>query len=196
MKRFLSITLALTMSMTMLTACAQKPAESQPASSAAETSSAASKPVTITHWYWADNSDYSAKMQEMVKDFNATNKSNITVVAQEYPWDGGAYSENLFTAAMGGGGPDTAAWKLTSTPLFTSNKLLANLDNYIANWKDKDDIDPSLYNTMKQAGGSDSIYVMPWNTQVLYVYYRPSMFKAAGVSVPKTYDEFLEACKS
>ncbi|HHV31341.1 MAG TPA: sugar ABC transporter substrate-binding protein [Clostridiales bacterium] len=195
MKRFLSITLALTMSMTMLTACAQKPAESQPASSAAETSSAASKPVTITHWYWADNSDYSAKMQEMVKDFNATNKSNITVVAQEYPWDGGAYSENLFTAAMGGGGPDTAAWKLTSTPLFTSNKLLANLDNYIANWKDKDDIDPSLYNTMKQAGGSDSIYVMPWNTQVLYVYYRPSMFKAAGVSVPKTYDEFLEACK-
>ena len=34
---------------------------------------------------------------------------------------------------------------------------------------------------------------MPWNTQVLYVYYRPSMFKAAGISVPKTYDEFLGA---
>jgi multiple sugar transport system substrate-binding protein len=96
---------------------------------------------------------------------------------------------------MGGGGPDTAAWKLTSTPLFTANKLLANLDSYIANWKDKDDIDQSLYNTMKQASGTNSVYVMPWNTQVLYVYYRPSMFKAAGVTVPKTYQEFLDACK-
>lgn len=46
---------------------------------------------------------------------------------------------------------------------------------------------------MKQAGGSDSIYVMPWNIQVLYVYYRPSIFEAAGVEVPKTYEEFLTA---
>jgi multiple sugar transport system substrate-binding protein len=89
----------------------------------------------------------------------------------------------------------SAAWKLTSTPLFTANKLLANLDSYIDKWSGKDDIDQSMYNIMKQASGTNSVYVMPWNTQVLYVYYRPSMFKAAGVSVPKTYDEFLEACK-
>ena len=48
---------------------------------------------------------------------------------------------------------------------------------------------------MKQAGGKDEMYVMPWNIQVLYVYYRPSIFKQAGVEVPKTYEEFLEAIK-
>ncbi len=151
--------------------------------------------ATIKHWYWADNSDYSAKMQEIVQKFNETNKSNITVVAEEYPWDGGGYSNTLFSAAMGGGGPDTASWKLTSTPLFTANNLLANLDDFIANWADKDDIDSNLYDIMKRASGTDSIYVMPWNTQILCVYYRPSMFEEVGIKVPTTYEEFLTACE-
>lgn len=157
--------------------------------------SAADKPVTVTHWYWADNSKYSATMQQMAADFNATNGKNITVVAQEYPWDGGAYSETLFRAVMGGGGPDTSSFKLTSTPLFSANGLLANLDGYLAGWKDKDQIEASLYKTMSDASRTKSVYVMPWNTQVLYVYYRPSMFKKVGISVPKTYAEFLEACR-
>jgi len=149
----------------------------------------------ITHWYWADNPKYSATMQQMAADFNATNGKGITVVAQEYPWDGGAYSETLFRAVMGGGGPDTSSFKLTSTPLFTANNLLVNLDGYLNSWKDKSLIEASLYDTMRQASGTKSVYVMPWNTQVLYVYYRPSLMKKAGIGVPKTYVEFLEAAK-
>ena len=156
--------------------------------------SAADK-VTVTHWYWADSPQYSATMQAMAADFTATNGKGITVVAQEYPWDGGGYSQTLFRAVMGGGGPDTSSFKLTSTPLFSANGLLANLDSYIATWKDKDQIEASLYNTMKGASGTKNVYVMPWNTQVLYLYYRPSMFKKVGISVPKTYAEFLDACK-
>ncbi|HQJ23423.1 MAG TPA: extracellular solute-binding protein, partial [Rectinema sp.] len=156
---------------------------------------AQTKPVTIVHWYWADNPKYSAEMQKIAADFNATNGKGITVVAQEYPWDGGAYSETLFRAVMGGGGPDTSSFKLTSTPLFTANGLLVNLDSYLEKWKDRDKIDPSLYDTMRKASGTKSVYVMPWNTQTLYVYYRPSLLKKAGISVPKTYAEFLEACK-
>jgi len=158
------------------------------------TVSAADK-VTVTHWYWADNPKYSATMQQMAADFNATNGKGITVVAQEYPWDGGAYSQTLFTAVMGGGGPDTSSFKLTSTPLFTANNLLVNLDGYLNSWKDKSLIEASLYDTMRQASGTKSVYVMPWNTQVLYVYYRPSLMKKAGIDVPKTYAEFLEAAK-
>ena len=199
MKKIVGLLLALTLLLTTFAACGKPSNVSSSSSNASAPSvSEASKPseaVTITHWYWADNPKYSETMQAMVKDFNATNGKNITVVAQEYPWDGGKYSENLFTAVQGGGGPDTASWKLTATPLFVANNLLANLDSYIANWKDKDLIEQSLYNTMKQAGGSDKIFVMPWNTQVLYVYYRPSMFKDAKVDVPTTYDQFLEACK-
>ena len=189
MKRILTLTIITALCLLMVAGCKKKDDESSTIGSVTD------KPINITHWYWADNPDYSAKMQDIVKNFNDSNNMNIKVTAQEYPWEGGGYSETLFTAAMGGGGPDTAAWKLTSTPLFKANNLLAALDSYIDKWDDKDDIESNLYDVMRTAGGSDSIYVMPWNTQVLYVYYRPSMFKAANVSVPKTYEEFLEACR-
>ena len=156
---------------------------------------ASAEEVTIKYWFWADNDAYAATMQEMIADFNATNGKGITVVGEQYPWDGGGYSNNLLTAAIGGGGPDVASFKLTATPSFVGNDLLEPLDSYIDAWADKDQIESSLYDVMRSAGGSESIYVMPWNTQVLYVYYRPSMFEAAGVTVPTTYEEFLEACK-
>ena len=82
-----------------------------------------------------------------------------------------------------------------AAPSFVANDLLAPLDEYLNAWEDKDQINENLYNTMRTAGGEDAIYVMPWNTQVLYVYYRPSMFEAAGVSVPQTYEEFLDICE-
>ena len=151
--------------------------------------------ATIKFRYWADNPDYSQLMQDIIAKFNAENGKGITVVGEEAPWDGGAYSENLFNAKMGGGDVDCATWKLTSTPLFVNNDLLADLTPMIDAWDKKDDIDDNIYNIMKEAGGSDNIYVMPWNIQVLYVYYRPSIFEKAGVEVPKTYDEFLEAVK-
>jgi multiple sugar transport system substrate-binding protein len=190
MKKVFAALLSSILVLSSVAGCSGKKSESQPAASGN------SSATTITYWYWADNSNYSSKMKDIVKSFNASNKSNVKVVAQEYPWNGGAYSQTLFTAVMGGGGPDVATFKLTSTPQFTANKLLANLDDYIAKWSNKDDIDQSMYNIMKQASGTDSIYVMPWNTQVLYVYYRPSLFKKAGISAPPTtYDDFLTDCK-
>jgi len=148
----------------------------------------------VKFWFWADNDAYAQTMQEMIADFNATNGKGIKVVGEQYPWDGGAYSNNLLTTALGGGAPDVSTFKLTATPSFVGNNQLANLDELIANWADKDQINENLYNVMKSASGTDSVYVMPWNTQVLYVYYRPSMYEAAGVKVPETYEEFLDNC--
>ena len=156
---------------------------------------ASAEETVINFWYWADNDGYAKTMEEMIADFNATNGKGIKVVGDQQPWDGGAYSQNLLTAVYGEGGPDVATFKLTATPSFVNNNKLAALDEFINNWADKDQINESLYNTMRMAGGKDEIYVMPWNTQVLYVYYRPSMFKEAGVEVPTTYEQFLEACE-
>lgn len=174
MKRFLTILIAALLLCSMASALAEE--------------------TTIKYWFWADNDQYAQTMQDMIADFNATNGKGITVVGEQYPWDGGGFSNNLLTAAIGGGGPDVASFKLTATPSFVGNNLLEPLDKYIEAWDKKDEINESLYNTMRTAGGKDEIYVMPWNTQVLYVYYRPSMFKEVGIEVPKTYEEFLEAC--
>lgn len=150
---------------------------------------------TVRFRYWADTTAYSQLMQDIIKKFNAENGKGITVIGEEAAWDGGAFSENLFNAAMGGGDIDCATWKLTATPLFANNNLLLDLTPYVDKWEKKNDIDANIWNVMKQAGGSNKIYVMPWNIQVLYVYYRPSYFKRAGISVPKTYEEFLDAVR-
>lgn len=151
--------------------------------------------TTLTYWFWADNDKYAATMREMIADFNATNSRGTVIVGEQIPWDGGSYSNTLLQAAIGGGGPDVATFKLTATPSFVNNGLLENLDPFIEKWDKKDEINENMYNVMRGASGTDSVYVMPWNVQVLYVYYRPSMYKEAGIEVPKTYEEFLEACE-
>ena len=189
-KKWIAVLLAATM-VFGATACSSGNEEKK--DSKKEADSGEIEPCTINFKYWADNTEYSQLMQEIIEKFNKENEKGIEVVGEEVPWDGGAYSENLFNACMGGGSPDVATWKLTSTPLFVNNDLLTDLTPYIDKW---DDIPENIYNIMKEAGGSEEeMYVMPWNVQVLYVYYRPSIFEKAGVEVPKTYDEFLEAIK-
>ena len=39
-----------------------------------------------------------------------------------------------FNAAMGGGAPDVATFKLSATPMFTNNNLLADLTPYVDAW--------------------------------------------------------------
>lgn len=192
-KKWIAVLLAATM-VFGATACSSGNEEKK--DSKKEADSGEIEPCTINFKYWADNTEYSQLMQEIIEKFNKENEKGIEVVGEEVPWDGGAYSENLFNACMGGGSPDVVTWKLTSTPLFVNNDLLTDLTPYIDKWEDKDDIPENIYNIMKEAGGSEEeMYVMPWNVQVLYVYYRPSIFEKAGVEVPKTYDEFLEAIK-
>ena len=141
------------------------------------------KPCEIKFQYWADNTEYSALMQNIITKFNAENGKGITVVGEELPWDGGGYSNTLFNEAMGGGAPDVATFKLTATPMFTNNKLLTDLTPFVDQWEDRDDIAENIYKIMKSAGGSENtMYVMPWNIQVLYVYYRPSIFQKAGIA--------------
>lgn len=154
------------------------------------------EPCTLTYWYWADSDALAAKMEEIIADFNATNEYGITVVGEQQNWDGGGYSTTLQTACLGGGGPDVATFKLTATPTFVENDLLYDLTGMVNAWDGSGDISDNLWNTMKYASNTDNIYVMPWNIQVLYVYYRPSYFAAAGVSVPTNYAEFQDAIKT
>ncbi|HIT89516.1 MAG TPA: sugar ABC transporter substrate-binding protein [Candidatus Merdenecus merdavium] len=195
-KRLLSLVLAATM-IFGITGCGTD-SDSGTNSGAEEAQSTDDiSPATIKFQYWADNTDYSSLMQDIIKKFNDENEYGITVEGEETPWDGGGYSNTLFNAAMGGGAPDVATFKLTATPMFVNNNLFTDLTPYIESWDDKDDIPDNIYRVMREAGGSDSsLYLMPWNTQILYVYYRPSIFEEAGITeIPQTYDEFLEAIK-
>lgn len=192
-KRLLAALLTVTMVLGM-TACGSKGGDDAAKDGAADADSGEIEACTINFQYWADNTDYSALMQDIIAKFNEENEYGIEVVGEEIPWDGGGYSNTLFNTAMGGSDVDVATFKLSATPMFVNNNLLADLTPFVDAWEDKADISDNIYDVMKDAGGSDdAMYLMPWNIQVLYVYYRPSIFEQAGVEVPTTYDELLDA---
>ena len=203
MKKVLACLLSLVLALGSLPACnGSAPASSAGANSQAteanpHTTSQQSggQPVNLTFWYWADTSDQSKVMQSVVKTFNETNGKNIHVTAQEYPWDGGKYPDSLFTAARGGGGPDLAMFKIVAGPMYVANNLLADLSSYENNWSDKSQFPDNLWNIMQEISSDKKTYIVPFSLEPLFFYYRPSYFKKAGVEVPKTWDEFLEAAK-
>lgn len=203
MKKLLAFLMALVM-MASMAACGnsgatETTAAPQPAATAAKEDAAAvdSTPeeVSLKFWYWADNTDQSALIQEAVALFNESNGKGITVVAEEYPWNSGGYTETMFTAVVGGGGPDISTFKVSAGKLYAANNLLADMTGYIDGWEDASQISDAAWSIMKSSTGDGTISILPWTLEPLYVYYRPSYFEAAGVEIPTTVDEFLTACE-
>ncbi len=198
MKKTWSIFLVLAMILG-LTACGSKPTTtvSSTASSSAISSSVEQNPkADLKFWYWADNTTQSDLIKSIVKSFNDSNKKNITVTAEEYPWDSGKFTNTVFTAVMGGGGPDISTFKLQAGKMFAANKVLADMSSYIDKWADKSQISDSIWTAMKNSTGDSKLSSLPWTVEALYVYYRPSYFTKAGITkVPATFDEFLEDIK-
>ena len=197
MKKALAILLALALTLSLV-ACgstssstpAADPAPAADSTPAAEPA-ASGDPVNLTFWYWADNTDQSDLIQSIVADFNASNDKNITVTAEEYPWDSGGFVQSTFTAVMGGGGPDISTMKMSGGKMLAANELLADMSSYIDAWSDKGQISDNVWNMMQEATGDGKTSFMPWTLEALYAYYRPSYFEKAGVEVPTTFEEFL-----
>jgi multiple sugar transport system substrate-binding protein len=144
--------------------------------------------VNITHWVWLDNPK-DPTFKNLVSQFNKSHPK-IHVNLEIIPY--ADFSTKLLTASTADGLPDTSSFKLTWVPTFVANDTLEPLDGYLNKWKGLSEIDPSLLKVMKVTDDKKT-YVMPWVVQVLYMYYRPSLFKAAGItSIPKTWDEWLK----
>ena len=138
MKKALAILLALALTLSFAACGGPSSASSTPAPASSTSAAPASStpadepsgdPVALTFWYWADNTDQSNLIQQIVKDFNESNDKNITVTAEEYPWDSGGFTDSTFNAIMGGGGPDMSTMKLQAGKTFAANGLYADMSS-------------------------------------------------------------------
>ncbi len=155
-----------------------------------------SEGTELTYWYWADSTEANELLLQIIDEYNKTNDYGVTIIPEEQAWDNGGYNTTLLTACMDGGGPDIAMFRTTAASEFLANGLLTDLDDYLGAWEGYESVDSNIWNEMVSAGDGENCYIMPWTTQVLYVYYRPSIFEKAGVAIPETYDELLEAIKA
>ena len=78
--------------------------------------------------------------------------------------------------------------------MYNNGGYLLDLTDYVNGWEDKDTIPETYWNLISQSTATDGKYfLMPWTCETLYVYYRPSIFEQAGIEVPTTYEEFMDA---
>lgn len=164
----------------LLAACGSSPA---PAASS-------SKNAVLQYWVWQDNATDTTWAQ-LAKQFNAQSTSG-TVKLQVIPL--AQYEDKMLNALASGSGPDAARFKDWWLGEFVKAKALVPLNKQIDAWKGKSDVVPQLFASGKVAGDS-SIYMLPHQYTTLYMYYRPSMFAAAGLKAPQTHADVLHAAQ-
>lgn len=157
----------------------------------APVAASAAEPVVIKHWIWLDNPNDPTYMN-LVKKFNDTHPG-IKVEAELVGWNN--FHDKLINAVISGDAPDSSSFKLTWLPEFLSMNALEPLDGYTKSWKGYSDIVPNILKVLRQAPDG-KLYLMPWEVQALYLYYRVDMFNELGLKPPKTIDEFLAAAKA
>lgn len=140
---------------------------------------------TVRFWYHFDNPEN--PMSDLVAKFEKANP-DIHVQAENVPWN--SYYDNLYTALVGGNGPDAAMVKLFAQPRLTEMGALEPLDARINAWPGKADLLDNLLTLNKGTDGKQ--YYLPIQYVVLYLYYRADLFKAAGLTPPTTCEEFRD----
>lgn len=100
------------------------------------------------------------------------------------------YMTQFTTAAVGGALPDTAMAAVDRIPDMLALGGLVDLSERFNAWDGKDSIPESL---MTGATVDGQVVGVPMFLFVDWMYYRKDWFEEAGLSVPDTWDEFLDA---
>ena len=137
----------------------------------------------------SDQSDPAPKkaMEELIANFQAANPG-ITVKWNNFDHEGYKSAINNFLKANP---PDVAAW-------YAGNRMAPQVKAGL--FEDVSDVWASagLNDSLKSAAPSMTIDGKKWGVPYTYyqwgIYYRPDVFKANGVDVPKNWAELVAAC--
>jgi multiple sugar transport system substrate-binding protein len=177
------------LSVSALTACggggAAAPSGTASPLSQADIDAAMKKDTKLTFWTWVPD------IQKEVNLFQAKYpavKVEVVNVGQ-----GGAHYQKLRAAIQSGkGAPDVVQMEFDKLPSFTLTGSLLDLAPYgIGDLKN--DYPGWVWGGATQG---NAIYGVPQDTGPMGMLYREDLFTAAGLTVPKTWDEFATAAAS
>ncbi len=94
---------------------------------------------------------------------------------------------------MGNAPPDLLWYNPTIAGQLVDLDAIIPLDKFLADSPVKDEIDPSLFASMEYQG---KIWSVPFATNNVGIFYRPSLFKSAGViNLPRTWRELQQTAQ-
>lgn len=143
------------------------------------------KDVTLQWWgLWEDKST----MQPLIDDFQ---KQNPNIKIEYTKQDPNNYRDTLLTRMNNNTGPDIFLYHNTWTPTLTN--ILAPLPSDVISVEEFDKIYyPVIQKDLIQNG---AIYGIPIGVDSLAMFVNTDLLKAAGLSVPKDWNQFIETAR-
>jgi len=150
----------------------------------------AQAPVTINFWhhYSAQSAENETLTNVLIPKFESENPG-IKVNAVSHEW--AELHDKILVSASSGSLPDVARCDIAWLPEFQKMGVLVSLDEAMPDFKDASG--QLLDSAMSTASIGGHYYALALNTNSKILYYNTEMLKAAGVEVPGTLDEWVDA---
>ncbi|MBD2213135.1 ABC transporter substrate-binding protein [Nostoc linckia FACHB-104] len=147
--------------------------------------------VHITLWQGVNPPPNRDVLQKLVNKFNQTHPK--IQVESLYVGQQDQQMPKILAAVVGNAPPDLLWYNPTIAGQLVELDALTPLDEPLENSPIKDEIDPTLFTSMEYEG---KIWSVPFATNNVGVFYRPSLFKAAGIEkLPRTWQELRQVAK-
>jgi len=130
----------------------------------------------LTLWQGVNPPSNRDVLQGLVDKFNQ-NHPNIQVDSL-YVGQPDQQMPKILAAVVGNAPPDLLWFNPTIAGQLVELDALVALDEMLNKSPVKDEIDPAVFNSMKY---QDKIWSVPFATNNVGIFYRPSLFKAAGI---------------
>lgn len=157
-----------------------------PSSSASASSCAPSKgKVDLTFTTWVPG------MDKVVDLWNQKNP-DIQVKVQTGPSGNSGTYQNFFNQIKAGNAPDLGQVEYDALPNFRVQNGLENIAACKPVADAKNDFVDWTWNQVT-FGENNAVYAVPQDTGPIAMFYRADLFKAAGIAVPTTWDEYAKA---
>ncbi len=146
--------------------------------------------IRLTLWQGVNPPPNRDVLQKLVDKFNKTHPD--IQVESLYVGQQDQQMPKILAAVVGNAPPDLLWYNPTIGGQLVELNALIPLDEYLNKSPVKAEIDPTLFESMEY---KQKIWSVPFATNNVGVFYRPSLFKAAGVEVPKTWEKFRQVAK-
>jgi len=170
----------------------------KPGSGSAVDNVTLSAPVTITFWHSQTGVNAEA-LTKVINEFMAKNP-NIKVDAQYQGTYGDIFKKT--TGAINGGGlPDVSVSYESFVSEYQAANVVLPLEDYINSSKyglsaqDLQDFYPVYISGNQYSEYNNQMLSFPFSKSALLMYYNADKLKEAGLTPPKSWDEFVSSCK-
>jgi N,N'-diacetylchitobiose transport system substrate-binding protein len=145
-------------------------------------------PETADIRVWINGTDTPDAAREWLKTTFEDEHPGSTLTIEQQEWEG--LVEKLTTSLSSDSEtPDVVEVGNTQAPTFTSAGAFSDVSSNLADWGGDD----LLQGFVEGAQVDGKTYAVPYYAGSKFVFYRKDLFEAAGIAVPTTMDEFVQA---